>query len=806
MLFGRSETPLRRDLARMLLPFVLVVVVQAALAGLSVYAMSAVRAYVGGESDWSKGQKDATRHLDLFAETGNPEALGIYREAIKIPLAHRAARVALDKVPPDYEAARQGFIDSGNHPSDVAGMIWFYDNFRDVGSFRRSVDKWIEGDHNIEELVRLADEIIAARRAPVPQALRNDWQRRFHHINHHYSDLSKAFAESLGETSRFIRDLLLTINLVAATGLIALGAWGAGKLLRQRETAQFALEEERRRAEITLASIDQAVFTTDTAGDLVYLNPAAQRLSGIDDVADRGKPLCDMVQLTEAQTGEDRTDIWRQLSAGDDSGVAGVPHNLIRRQGDPVTVSLTAAPLGGEGNGAVIVLHDMTREQAFIRELSWQASHDALTGLFNRREFEARVSSVLEALTPDSRTALIYLDIDQFKIVNDTCGHAAGDALLRQLSLILSSHVGASDVIARLGGDEFGLLLPGRNREKAQTIAERLRAVIEDTGFIWNGRSFRVTASLGLVYLKGDVHTLEETLRKADVACYLAKEKGRNRVQVHSPSDSELRRKFGEMVWVQRIRDALDENRFFLEAQTVKPLHKTSKARHIEVLLRLFDESGQIVPPSTFIPAAERYGLMPQIDRWVVSRTFAELAARKAKGAEEIGLCGINLSGDTMSDRTFGAFVQDQFNRNGIEPSTICFEITETSVIANLNEAIWFIDTMRNMGCSFALDDFGAGMSSFTYLKRLPVDYLKIDGSFVRDVLRDPIDRAMVETINRIGKLMDKQTIAEFVESPEIAAAIRKMGVDYAQGYGIAIPEPFSAYPPARSPTLEAVA
>jgi len=646
-----------------------------------------------------------------------------------------------------------------------------------------------------------------ASRGPIPQEQRGAWQLRLHAINYRIANLSRSFAESLGEGSRFIRDLLLVVNILAATGLVAFGAWGMDKLLRQRAKARLALEDERRRAAVTLASIEQAVFTTDADGNLDYLNPAAQRLSGIESLIAYGKPLQEMVKLTDAQTGDDRTDLWRQLSKGDDRGVAGIPHNIARRRGDPVSVSLTAAPLNGEGDGAVIVLHDMTREHEFIRALSWQASHDSLTGLVNRREFESRLSSILSGASPDSRTGLIYLDVDQFKLVNDTCGHAAGDALLRQISVILGAQVGPSDIVARLGGDEFGVVLPGYNRDDALAAAERFRTVIEETGFIWNGRGFRVTASLGLVHLKGTEHTLEETLRKADVACYLAKEKGRNRVQLHSSADTELRRKYGEMVWVQRIRDALDEQRFFLDAQSIKPLHKKSEAAHIEVLLRLRDENGRIVPPSTFIPAAERYGLMPQLDRWVVSRTFAELTARKAQRGEPIGLCAINLSGDTMSDRTFAGFVEEQFDRTGIDPSTICFEITETAVIANLNEATCFIETMRRMGCRFALDDFGAGMSSFTYLKRLPVDYLKIDGSFVCDVLRDPIDRAMVETINRIGKLMGKQTIAEFVETPEIAAAIRKMGVDYAQGYGIAVPAPFSGYPsqPAAQ-TLGAVA
>jgi diguanylate cyclase (GGDEF)-like protein len=395
----------------------------------------------------------------------------------------------------------------------------------------------------------------------------------------------------------------------------------------------------------------------------------------------------------------------------------------------------------------------------------------------------------------EEHPALMYLDLDQFKIVNDTSGHAAGDQLLRQVSALLTEKLRPGDLLARLGGDEFGVLLASCSPDDAINVAERLRNAVHELNFSWSGRHFSISASIGLVHLDQPGITLEETLRTADVACYMAKEKGRNRVQLHHPSDLELLKRFGEMAWVQRLHDALEADSFVLYAQEIAPLAPSSRVgSHIEVLLRLRDEHGNTVPPASFIPAAERYGMMPLIDRWVVKNSFDVLAERSVTpGAAAIHTCAINLSGATFADSGFLAFLRSEFTRSGVSPATVCFEITETSAIGDLPNAIRFITAMKGLGCRFALDDFGSGMSSFAYLKHLPVDYLKIDGSFVKDMLDDPIDRAMVEMIERIGKLTGKQTIAEFVETTATADLLREIGVDYAQGFGIARPRRFDA-------------
>lgn len=777
-------------------PFVAVVLLQAGLAGFSLYTLSTVRAYVGGESFWSKGQKDAIYYLGLYVDSGDETYFREYEKAIAVPLADRTARLALDQPSLDAEKAARGFLGGGNHPEDVGGLIWLYRTFGEVAYLKRSIEAWAAGDEAILALVSLADGIHdRVQLGRVDRQTKDGWRADIHEINTHIAVLSRAFSQSLGDGSRFILNALLAANIFTAMALIAIGIWRTRNVFLQRAAFETALNVEKERAAITLASIGQAVFTTDVIGRLDYMNAAAEGLAGLTGGEAIGRQLNALFKLEDVASKADRPDIVDGLAKGLAVG-AGIPWSLVRNDGTRVAVSLNGAPLSADGAaaGAVIVLHDMTREQEYIAQLSWQASHDALTNLGNRREFEARAADALRNLSDGGAGfALLFLDLDQFKIVNDTGGHAAGDQLLRQLANLLRQQLPAADMLARLGGDEFGVIMAQCDADAAWAASEALRQTVENMAFTWSGRSFVITVSVGLVHVSDASATLEETLRAADVACYLAKEKGRNRVQSHSTSDLDLLRKFGEMAWVQRIRDALDEDRFFLDAQEIRPLQGDRQGRHVEVLLRLRDEAGHVVPPTTFIPAAERYGLMPLVDRWVVRRTFETLARHAALKTDPISTCAINLSGATLGDPGFTDFLAEQFGDHGIVPSAICFEITETTAISNLESATRFIETLQRIGCRFSLDDFGAGMSSFTYLKTLPVDFVKIDGTFVRDILRDPIDRAMVETIDRIGKLMGKLTIAEFVESDEIARCLQDMGVDYAQGFGVARPVLFEA-------------
>jgi diguanylate cyclase (GGDEF)-like protein/PAS domain S-box-containing protein len=437
------------------------------------------------------------------------------------------------------------------------------------------------------------------------------------------------------------------------------------------------------------------------------------------------------------------------------------------------------------------ITQDVTARNRAQQELSYQASYDALTGLINRSEFERRVERLIESTNHSkSLHALCFLDLDQFKVVNDTCGHIAGDELLRQIGKQLLSTVRSHDILARLGGDEFGLLLENCSLAQAQRTANVMLEGINDFRFFWEGLEFRVGVSIGLSEINESTVNYTELFRYADAACYMAKELGRNRIHVHKPEDAELAKRHGEMQWVPRINEALEQNRFILYAQTIEPLGEKTGI-HCELLLRMLDDDGSIIPPNAFLPAAERYGLIREVDAWVVNAAL-QLLASHPEFLQQVHLVSINLAGPSVDSTDFLDSVVASITALGIDASKICFEITETAAISNLNAAKIFISKLRSLGCQFALDDFGSGLSSFRYLKTLPVDYLKIDGMFVKDMIDDPIDYAMVKSINEIGHVMEMQTIAEFVESDAIKRKLIEIGVDCAQGYGIGKPEPFT--------------
>jgi len=432
-------------------------------------------------------------------------------------------------------------------------------------------------------------------------------------------------------------------------------------------------------------------------------------------------------------------------------------------------------------------LEEAAQSEAKIR---YQASHDGLTGLINRHEFENRAQTLIKAtLNTDDEHALCFMDLDQFKVVNDTCGHIAGDELLRQLSQVLNSSVRDNDSLARLGGDEFGVLLKSCTQKQSLIAVSHLQQAVQDFHFSWEGQIFRVGISIGLVAITRTTPDLVELLRNADAACYMAKDMGRNCIQVYRDGDTEISMRHGEMKWVSRINLALEENRFRLYAQKIVPLDNSSD-NHYELLIRMLDENGKSIMPDGFLSAAERYSLIDKLDRWTITNGV-ELLAANSDFVHQVGFVSINLSGQSITNESFLESVIACVKDYGIDASKICFEITETSAISNLRAATNFIAKMKLMGCRFALDDFGSGMSSFGYLKNLQVDYLKIDGMFVKNIVEDPIDRAMVKSINDIGHVMGMKTIAEFVENDEIRSMLGEMGVDYAQGYGIGVPQPF---------------
>ncbi len=562
--------------------------------------------------------------------------------------------------------------------------------------------------------------------------------------------------------------------------------------ITERKLYEEALFREKESAQITLQSIGDGVITCDAHGRVEYLNPVAEELTGWRLEDSLGRTIDEIFRSFHEETCEPLENPLAVAVRRIRSIKSVRPMLLIRRDGNELYIESTSSPIrdgSGTVTGGVLVFHDVSESRELNRRLSYHASHDVLTGLVNRREFESRLERALKsAKARETSYALCYIDIDQFKIVNDTCGHSAGDALLGQVGALLKSKVRWRDTLARLGGDEFGVLLESCSLEEALRTAETLREAIRNFRYTWEDRTFRLGASLGVVPITAENEDIASVLSAADSACGAAKESGRNRVHCFEENDIDLMRRRREMQWAARINNALEESRFELFRMAIQPLQEEDAGEHFELLLRMRDESGKIVAPDQFIAAAERYGITPSIDRWVIDSAFRWLVS-EADERRRLTMCSINLSGQSLGDDKFLPFVIEQFHRSGIDGSKICFEITETAAIANFSQASRFIQALKELGCKFALDDFGTGLSSFGYLKHFPVDFLKIDGSFVKGMLHDPIDREMVRSINEIGHLTGKKTIAEWAENAEIIALLRGLGVDYAQGYGVSQPQ-----------------
>jgi diguanylate cyclase (GGDEF)-like protein/PAS domain S-box-containing protein len=567
----------------------------------------------------------------------------------------------------------------------------------------------------------------------------------------------------------------------------------------ERRQTQKALFEAKERAQVTLHSIGDAVITTDARGIVDYLNPVAEALTRWTTAEAQGRPLAEVFQIVDEQHRQPLADpVTTCLQAGKTAGLT-ADAILISRAGQEYHIDDSAAPIrdrDGQVRGAVLVFHDVTEQRRLARKLEHDATHDALTGLINRAEFERRVERALSSTRQYGfRHALCFLDLDQFKIVNDTAGHAAGDELLRQINTLLAGMFRERDTLARIGGDEFGLLLDNCPLERAQVIAQTVVANIRDYRFDWKGRIYQIGGSIGLVPITAEVRDTTQLLSQADVACYIAKEKGRNRVHVYQSDDTETKQRHGEILGATGLRDALEKGRFRLHYQPIVPLH-TSDQRGVyyEVLLRVASklspaEHSELVMPTAFIPAAERYGLMSAIDRWVIQEAFRAYAL----GVGKTGACiAINLSGNSLNEESLLAFIEAQFAKHAVPPERVCFEIAETAAIHNLRRAGDLMAALKPRGCRLALDDFGSGLSSFHYLKNLPVDYLKIDGGFVKDLAESASDRALVMAINQMSHTLGVQTVAEHVENEAIVGHLRDLGVDYAQGYFFGRPSPWS--------------
>jgi diguanylate cyclase (GGDEF)-like protein/PAS domain S-box-containing protein len=771
---------------------------------LCMLVLSAMRAYVGGESLWSKAQKDAVTHLRQFARAGELTEFRRFREALSIPLGDRTARLELLKPDPDLVVVYAGFRAGGIHPDDMAWMARLFRFADQVPYMKRAVQIWAQGDGLIDRLDEVADQLLdevsshrldaSGRDALLAQI---DW------IDFELRPLEDEFSETLGEASRWAT-VALECTAAASAGLfLAIGAALSLSIMRRENLIEKALHfseqrvlAEQQRAQVTLASIHDAVLTADAEGRIDFLNAVACNITGWSLQEARGQPLEEVLRLAHEGRPDPVSGALRELRSGADPSDRLQGAVLINRAGRSIPVECSLAPIreGGEASsGIVAVVRDVSRERELASRLLHQATHDELTGLVNRREFERRLGDALQ-LGPDAPEpgALLYLDLDQFKIVNDTCGHTAGDELIRRVAETIRSSVRTTDTLGRLGGDEFGLLLTACAPAAALSIAEKIRTDLAELRFWWQDRMFVVGVSIGVVALGHSFASVAEVLSAADSACYLAKDAGRNRVQVYRPDDRKIRSRSGEMQWVARIVEALEQSRFTLFAQDIRPISDVSLEAGYEILLRLLDQDGQLILPMNFIPAAERYGLMARLDRWVIERTLAELGTLRRLN-RPLPRLAVNLSAASLEDGELFSFVSNGLRKHRVPAHRLGFELTETAAVTQLTAVTRLLKDLRSLGCSIGLDDFGAGMSSFGYLRRLPVDYVKIDGSFVHKMHADPVDRAMVASIHRVGRVMGLRTVAERVECDSVLHALREVGVDYAQGYAIARPLPLTA-------------
>ena len=564
--------------------------------------------------------------------------------------------------------------------------------------------------------------------------------------------------------------------------------------IEHRQQIQDALAQEKELAQVTLHSIGDAVITTNADGEIVSINPVAEVLTGWLHQEARGQALSQVLQLFSEATGYPVSDPVSQVLTTGEGTTQPERTVLKNKQGQEFVVEHSAAPIylqDGRLQGVVLVCRDMTYTRHLVSQLSWQASHDSLTGLINRREFEHHLkNAVNRAKSLNELYTLCFIDLDQFKVINDTCGHTAGDELLRQVSALLQKRIRRTDILARLGGDEFGLLLPACSESEGLQMLSQLQDLIRVFRFTWAEQSFVIGASMGLVGIDAGTESSAKVLSAVDTAMYAAKRTGGGSIHVASTGQEALATPYGYK-WVSHIIKALETNNFCLYAQKIVPLQaqNQSPARY-EILLRMIDEQGRVIAPADFIPAAERYNLMPEIDQWVIRNLLDQLQTHAT--ARSL-IYSVNLSGATLNSDNFLAFVQQQFSRCQIEPDSICFEVTETYAVTNLKKAANFIRKLKRMGCLFALDDFGSGMSSLGYLKELPVDYLKIDGCFIRNIVADPISAAMVEAIHRIAHIMGLKTVAEYVGDAQTFAKLQALEIDYGQGYAIAKPCPLSS-------------
>ncbi|NUO75361.1 MAG: EAL domain-containing protein [Lysobacter sp.] len=730
-------------------------------------------AYLVGEGHWSRARLETVYHLDRYAARGDPHDLAQARKALEVPMGDRAARLALERSPPDLDTARRGFRAGRNAEADIPRLIWVYRNFSRAPFFADAVAIWRRAEPHIFRLQAIADRLEAHWRQPGAGPAGPELRAELDRISRTLKPMERQFADTLLGGVAQVRVMLLLVSGVLFVVIAALAVLAYYSSLRRIRATESRFRAAFQQASVGMAKLDHEGRVLAANEELAaMLSYSSEYLVGTrfgDHLADGGAAGLSWM--------DGSTPVERRVRRADGSEFWG--------RVTPSTVQIDS------GDGRIfLIVEDVSEARDLTQILTFQASHDGLTGLINRREIEQRLDGLLTQAHGDGRRhTLCFLDLDQFKLINDTCSHAAGDEVLRLIATTLPGHLRPEDWMGRLGGDEFAVLLHDTPVEAATEFAGRINQVLGDTCLLWEGHHLALTASIGLVEINADSPSVAWLLRAADTACYLAKDGGRNGIQVYVESDSEVAQRQREMHWVDQTRSAIAEDRLQLYAQRIVPLNDAGGGLQYEILVRLRDVSGNLCYPSAFLPAAERYGQASMIDLQVLILTVQALSRHRAH-LNRLELCHVNVSGQSAASRDFCRRAEALLEAHPEVARKLCFELTETASIDRLSQARAFIDAVHARGCLVALDDFGSGLSSFAYLKSLPVDILKIDGLFVRDIDRNDLDYAVVRAITEVARSQGKRTVAEWAENEAVLRRLREIGVDAAQGYAIHEPCP----------------
>ncbi len=748
---------------------------------LIIQLQSGVTGYLAGESIWSRAQVETVRLAHLYADTGNPIHMKRARSWHQVPIGDLQARVAMEAG--QYDQAREHFLQGRIHPDDIPRMVWLFRLLHNAPYFKEAIKAWRQSDQGLIELGEILDSLEqSATSGKAVTAQRSDLQRQLEWLDGSLERDAAQFRQAMTGASRAMVKILSisTVAVFLILGLLMI-------ILVLRFTHALRMSEFKFR--LTFEHAGLGIAQLDEKGHFLEVNAA----------------MCKLLRYSRSQLLTMR---YQQVIYEDDQAIElqgrqavgrgerehiSLTQRLVCGDGSVTHTKITVTQLGrmeGEGLRFIGLVEDISESHRLAEELNYQARHDDLTGLINRRAFEGYLDeALLRARSEGFVHALCFIDLDQFKIINDTLGHYVGDQLLQQVAQTLSRSLRKSDLLARLGGDEFAVIYDCCEPDAAVKLAEELRDRLENTPFVWEDRSFNIGCSIGIVPITATSGDRIDLLRAADSACHFAKEQGRNRVLLSHEKDEELEARRAQMEWLDRIRRAIDQNLFYLDAQRIHSLDLQPGNRY-EVLVRMRGDDGNPIPPGAFLPAAERFGIVHLLDRWVIERV-CQLFAEYADQLEQLDACHINISGRSFDQDDFADYVLELLAQYEISAEHMCFEITETAAISKMSEVHRFIAELRGAGAEFALDDFGAGLSSFSYLKQLPVDMLKIDGSFVRNIARDETDRAMVRAISDIGQTLGKQIVAEFVEDERALEYLQDMGVQYAQGFYLHRPESF---------------